>query len=312
MQYLGELLSLGVAGLWTVTALAADGASHRIGSLPVNVLRLLLSLVFLSVTLFAVTGSPLPLYADARTWFWLSMSGLVGYVFGDFCLFNCYLSIGSRFGQLFMTIAPIMAAITSWMFLGETLSMMQLLAMLVTLSGIAISVLTRKGDTHKLSLKLPLKGILLGIGAGIGQGVGLVLSKIGMNAYAVCIPADAPEAFNNVLPFASTFMRAITGALGFITMAILQKQTSSIRKGMKDAKAMGLVALTTFMGPFLGVSFSLMAVRYANAGVASTLMALVPALIILPHALIYKQKVEFKEVIGTFVSLAGVSLFFIQ
>lgn len=311
MQYLGETISLGVALLWTVTALAADGASRRIGSLNVNIFRMVLSLILLGATLWVVTGAPYPLYADAKTWFWLCLSGFVGYVFGDFCLFNCYLSIGSRFGQLFMTIAPLMAAITGWMFLGETLSWKEGIAMVVTLSGIAMSILTRKDGSKKLSLKLPLKGILLGIGAGIGQGVGLVLSKVGMIHYTACVPADAPASFDTILPFASTFIRAVVGALGFIAMAAFQKNLGSIKSGLKDRKGMGLVCLTTLMGPFLGVSLSLMAVRYANSGVASTLMALVPALIILPHCLIFHQKVTWKEVIGTFVSLAGVAIFFL-
>lgn len=311
MMYLGETISLVVAMLWTVTALAADGASRRMGSLTVNILRMLLSLVLLSLSLWIATGSPLPLYADSRTWFWLCMSGLVGYVFGDFCLFNSYLVIGSRFGQLFMTIAPLMAAITGWAFLGEVMSWKQLLAMLVTLGGIAMSILTRTGESHKLTFKLPLKGILLGIGAGVGQGVGLVLSKVGMVHYAECIPQDASAGFEMVLPFASTFMRAVVGALGFIAMAAFQKNLGSVRDGLHDRKGMMLVCLTTFMGPFLGVSLSLMAVRYANSGVASTLMALVPALIIIPHAVIYKQKVAVKEVVGTFVSLAGVAMFFL-
>ena len=57
--------------------------------------------------------------------------------------------------------------------------------MAVTLSGIAISILSRekaeeKSQKKKLGFTIPVKGILLGLGAGIGQGVGLVLSKIGM------------------------------------------------------------------------------------------------------------------------------------
>ena len=311
MPLVGETISLVVALLWTVTALAADGASKRIGSLSVNILRMLLSLVFLGITLWVTTGSPYPIYADSKTWMWLALSGLVGYVFGDFCLFNAYLVIGSRFGQLFMTIAPLVAAITGWMFLGETLELKQMLAMAVTLFGIGMSVLTRNGGEHKLSFKLPLKGILLGIGAGVGQGVGLVLSKVGMNYYTDCVPADAPASFGTMLPFASTFIRAVVGALGFLAMAWMQKSFGRLKSGLQDRKAMGLVCLTTLMGPFLGVSLSLMAVQYANAGVASTIMALTPALIIIPHVIIYKQKIEFKEVIGSFISLAGVALFFL-
>jgi drug/metabolite transporter (DMT)-like permease len=67
----------------------------------------------------------------------------------------------------------------------------------------------------------------------------------------------------------------------------------------------------TFFGPFLGVSLSLMAVQYTSAGIASTIMALTPIIILLPSKLIFKQVVTAKEVIGAFISVIGVSLFFI-
>ncbi|MCC8154070.1 MAG: EamA family transporter [Tannerellaceae bacterium] len=62
---------------------------------------------------------------------------------------------------------------------------------------------------------------------------------------------------------------------------------------------------------FWGVSFSLMAVQYTEAGIASTLMALTPIIIILPSYLFFKQPVTLKEIIGACISVAGVSLFFI-
>ena len=111
MAHLGEIISLLVAVSWTATALFADDASHRLGSLSVNVIRLTLGSVFLALILWFTIGAPYPRYADGQTWFWLALSALVGYLFGDFCLFNSYLVIGARFGQLFMTLAPPMAAI---------------------------------------------------------------------------------------------------------------------------------------------------------------------------------------------------------
>jgi drug/metabolite transporter (DMT)-like permease len=74
---------------------------------------------------------------------------------------------------------------------------------------------------------------------------------------------------------------------------------------------MKYTGLTTLFGPFIGVSLSLMAVQYARAGIASTLMALTPVLILFPYALIYKQKITPKEILGVIVSMTGVALFFL-
>ena len=310
MPYLGEIISLVVAVSWTVTAWFADKESHRVGAMVTNALRLSLAVVFLAVLLWFTVGRPYPVYADSRAWFWLSLSALVGYVFGDWCLFNCYLSIGARFGQLFMTIAPPTAAFAGWLLLGESLSWKAALAMLVTLAGIAISILSR-GDGRQVRLDLPLKGVLLGIGAGLGQGFGLVLSKIGMEHYAAAIPPDAPSLMETMLPFASTMIRAVIGGAGFLLILALQKNLGGFVKAVKDPVSMKYASLITLFGPALGVSLSLMAVRYANAGIASTLMALTPVIILLPEVLVNKKRIRFKEILGVVVSVTGVALFFL-
>jgi drug/metabolite transporter (DMT)-like permease len=308
-MYTGELIALSVALSWTVTALCAEVASRRMGSLTLNVIRMCLSLALLALTLWAFAGSPFPRYTDAHTWIWLSLSGFVGYVLGDYCLFNSYILIGSRFGQLFMTLAPPSAALAGWCILGETLSLKALAGMIVTMVGIGMSVL-HKGESHALSLKLPLKGILFGIGAGVGQGVGLVLSKVGMNYYEASIPAGADEV-TEMLPFAATFIRAITGAVGFLAVMALRRQWADLRAGLRDRRAMHMAWWATLTGPFIGVALSLMAVQYTEAGIASTLMALTPVFIIAPAHWCFGQKVTLGEVVGAVISVVGVSLFFV-
>lgn len=309
-MYLGEIISLAVAVSWTVTALFAEVASKRIGSLQFNVVRMFLSIVMLGLTLWCFTGSPVPLYANGDAWLWLSLSGFVGYLLGDYCLFNSYILIGSRFGQLFMTLAPIAAAFSAWAILGERMSFQAVVGMLVTISGIGLSVLNKGGGKHRLSLKLPLKGVLFGIGAGIGQGVGLVLSKVGMNHYVQSIPAGE-EMVADLMPFASTMIRAITGFVGFFLVMIFQKKLSTMSVALRNRKGMNAALWATFAGPFIGVSLSLMAVQYTEAGIASTLMALTPIFILWPSSFFFGQKVTAKEIAGAVISVVGVSLFFL-
>ena len=310
MNHLGEIISLSVAVSWTITALFADKASHRLGSMTANVVRLSLATFFLAILLWLTVGRPYPVYADGKTWLWLALSALVGYVFGDWCLFNSYLCIGARFGQLFMTLAPPMAAVAGRIILGETLSWKAWMAMGVTLCGIAISILSR-GEDHHVKLSLPVKGILLGLGAGLGQGVGLVLSKVGMQHYEAAVPAEAPALMDTMLPFASTLIRAVVGGAGFLLLMTLQKGLPELRKAAGDRTGMGYALIMTLFGPVIGVSLSLMAVQYTDAGIASTLMALTPVLILLPCAFIYRQKIRPKEIAGVCVSMLGVALFFL-
>ena len=307
-MYKGEIISLAVAISWTATAMAAEMASRRITPLGVNVLRMLLSLVFLAVLMWAVCGSPLPQYADAETWMWLSLSGFVGYVLGDYCLFNAYVLIGSRFGQLFMTLAPAAAAIFGFILLGERMSALAIVGMLTTMFGIGISVLSKGGEHHKLNLKLPLKGVLFGIGAGLGQGIGLVLSKVGMTHYETLI--QSPEALD-VMPFASTFMRAVIGLVGFSCVMFFTGKTRSVATAVRDRRGMLFVMIATILGPFIGVSLSLMATLHTSTGIAQTIMAMTPIFILLPSWYFFHQRVTFLEILGAIISVVGVTLFFV-
>lgn len=314
MNYLyGEILSLVVAVSWTATALFAEVATKRAGQLTVNVMRMVLSLVFLGTTLWAFTGQPLPTYADGTTWMWLSLSGFVGYVLGDYCLFNAYIVIGSRYGQLFMTLASPFAALAAWVLLGETLSWMALLGMAVCITGIAISILNKQASPSAPSERgnrMSTKGILLGIGAGAGQGIGLVLSKVGMTHYEMLVPASDIDAVN-MIPFASTMMRAVTGLISFSLAMGLTRKFHTIPKMIRDRKAMAAGLGAVILGPFIGVSLSLMAVQMAPAGIAQTLMSLTPILILWPSYLLFHTRITWRDVLGAVIAVAGVCLFFI-
>ncbi len=151
MAYLGELISIGVAFSWTATALLSEFGSKRLGNLTLNVLRMALALLFSVVLFLVAVGSPLPAGGTLEAYGWMLLSGLVGYVIGDYCLFQCYIIIGSSYGQLFMSLAPLSAAFMAWVMIGQQMTPMSVLAMLVTLSGISISVLgrTEHHPSHK-------------------------------------------------------------------------------------------------------------------------------------------------------------------
>ena len=312
-MFIGELISLGVALSWTATALFAEVGSKRMGSLPFNTIRMTLSLLFLALTLWLVMGVPYPRYADVSTWTWLLLSGVVGYVIGDYCLMQGYIHIGSRFGQLFMTLSAPTAALTGRLLLGEQMRPIAILGMVITLSGIALSILSKSDGSnhHGIRFKLPAKGIFFAAMAGICQGFGLVLSKVGLTYYDAALTAAGisgdsvfvhavlllPVSVN--MSFAATTIRAYIDGL------------AQLRHAVNDRKAMWCVLASTIFGPFIGVSASLLATQYTSAGIAQTLFALTPILIIAPAALLFHQKVTLREVLGAVISVIGVCLFFV-
>lgn len=295
-NHIGEFAALLTTFFWTITSLTFESASHKIGSVAVNILKLIIGLFFLSVFTLFSRGMLLPTDATIENWLWLTLSGLVGFVFGDLFLFKSYTIIGSRFSMLIMTLVPPITALFSFIIIGEKMTLLHYLGMTLTFSGIALAIFSRKGKGEKLSLKLSPRGIIYAIGGAVGQALGLVLSKFGMRDYD---------------PFAATQIRVIAGIAGFSILVTVLSRWGIVKAATKNRSGMRLTSIGAFFGPFLGVSFSLIAIKYTEAGIASTIMALVPVFIILPAVILYKQKVTLSEVIGAIVSVAGVALFFL-
>jgi drug/metabolite transporter (DMT)-like permease len=292
----GEFSALGVAACWTMSSLFFEKAGNRIGSLSVNIIRLAMAIVFLGLGTWVTRGMFLPLDATPEQWFWLSLSGFVGFFLGDLCLFRSYLIIGSRMAQLVMTLAPPITALIGFTILGEHLSLLQTLGISITVAGICVAMLGKE-EGEKLNFKVPLKGFLLAFGGALGQAIGLILSKKGIGSY------DA---------MAATQIRAFTGGICFLLLVTFLRHWGNIRQAFGDRRGIGSVLLGSFFGPVVGVALSLFAIQHTEAGVAATLMGLVPIFIILPSAVMFKQRITLYEVVGAFISVGGSVLLFLK
>ncbi len=302
-SHLGEYAALLTAVFWTITAIAFESAGKKVGSLSTNLIRLFLAFVFIGIYSQITRGSFIPLGATAHNWIWLSLSGFIGFVIGDLLLFEAYVVIGSRISMLIMSLTPPITAFMGWLIMGETLTRQNMLGMVLTITGIMLVVIDRKsnikteGKTRKkMKLNYPIVGILLAFGGAVGQGSGLVLSKYGMQDFD---------------PFAATQIRVITGFVGFAILFFILKRWKKVFSAIKDKQAMTRLSIGAFFGPFLGVSFSLLSVKYTTTGIASTIMAIVPVLIIPPAIIFFKEKITLKEVIGSIIAVGGVALFFL-
>jgi drug/metabolite transporter (DMT)-like permease len=304
-SHLGELFALLTAIFWTTTSLSFQQATRRAGSLSVNVLRLIIAFFIFGIISYFSRGLFLPFDAGTHQWIWMSVSGLIGFVFGDYFLFKSYELISARISMLIMSLSAPMAAFISWFLLGETMNFISLIAMFITIFGIMMVITEKKKlDDEKAEIKnkkiqfsFSPKGMLFAFFGSIGQALGLVLSKYGMQDYNV---------------FAATQIRIITGCIGFIILISLIKRWPKVKQAVSDKISMKFIVIGSIFGPFLGVYVSLLAVKYTTVGIASTIMAIIPVLIIPPAILLYKEKVTLKEVIGAFIALGGIVLFFIN
>ena len=296
MPLLGELSALLTAVLWSCSALIFTTATKRVGSFQVNITRLILAVVYLSF-LILLMGYDINL---SRTQIMnLSISGVIGLSLGDTFLFKAFQEIGARISMLFMSLAPAIAALLAYLFLGETLSVIAILGIAITVFGVSIVVLDRGGNLSERVI-LTTSGVVYALLGAIGQGVGLIFAKMAFR-----------EAEIN--GFVASTIRIAASLILLLPVAVMTRRYKNpIRIFSEDKKAFWYTALGSVLGPFLGISFSLIAIEYTNVGVAATIMAITPILMLPLVRLIYKEKLAWRAILGAFIAVAGVALLFLR
>jgi drug/metabolite transporter (DMT)-like permease len=296
MMLIGELSALLTSFLWSGTSLAFASAARRVGSLQLNIDRLILAFIFLFATILIfnidVTLSSTQIIA-------LAVSGIIGLVIGDTFLFAAYNHIGPRLSMLMMALAPAMSAVLAYIFLGETLSSWAVLGMVVTLGGLALVVSERK-EVPSSEYKVSKLGYFYAFMGALGQAAGLLFAKAAFDE-------------GDINGFTATFIRIFTSVIIIVPLSLVfRRYKNPVKIYQSDRKALTLTLAGTIMGPYLGITFSLIAVANTKVGIASTLMSLMPVIMLPMLKYIYKEKLSLRAVTGAVLAVAGVAVLFLR
>jgi len=296
MSYIGELSALLTACLWAGSAMVFASAIKRTGSFQVNITRLILAAIYLIIFIL-VLGLDLKL--SLRQYANLCISGFIGLSLGDTFLFKAFQEIGARISMLIMSLAPAIAATLAYYFLGETISFLGVIGIGVTLFGIGIVVFDRSDRTSEKNIA-SVAGISYALLGAVGQGVSLIFAKMAFQE-------------SNVNGFVASAIRIISSLIFLLPLAMMTSRFESpLRMLKKDRRAFILTALGAMFGSFLGISFSLIAIGNTDVGVAATIMAIVPIIMLPIVRIIYKEKLNWRAVSGAFVAVGGVALLFLR
>lgn len=299
---MGESAAILTSCLWTFSCILFTSAGRRFGSFSVNAYRTLMAIGLLVCAHVVLLGTLLPL-ASSGQWFWMGLSGIVGLGIGDFGLFAAYVTIGPRRSVLIQSSAPIFASLGAFWMLGETFSLLSVLGIAITLTGIIVVLLEReKKSEEKLEAKnRKAWGVLFGLISAMGQGFGLVLSKKGMYL-------GTSVAMN---PVSAALIRMMLAGLFIWTIALFAGKRVDLRRAVKDTVGIKYTAAGAVVGPFLGMTLSMVAVADTQAGIAQTLMSLMPILIIPVVWIIYRERTSWRGILGAFVAIIGVAILFL-
>lgn len=187
--------------------------------------------------------------------------------------------------------------------LGEVLPTFAVVGIAVTLTGVIVVIMEaqeRSGE-EPVSKRPKTYGVFLALIGAIGQGFGLVFAKKG-------IDLDPRMTLD---PISATLMRLILGALSLWVVMLLAGKLPELHEAIKNREGITHTAVGAFIGPFLGITLSMVAVTYTQTGVAQTLMSLMPVLIIPTVWILNKQRTSWRGIVGAVIAVIGVSILFL-
>ncbi|MCW8961938.1 MAG: DMT family transporter [Ignavibacteriaceae bacterium] len=293
---IGEISALATAFCWSITSYAFTNVSRRIGAIQVNIDRMVLASVML-ISIVGVFGVSLTLSSDQISN--LVISGILGLVLGDSFLFKSFQLIGARLGIIIMAAVPVLSTILAFFFLNEIISLLGMFGMLLTIVGILIVVLERKVPQEN-KITISKIGIFYGFLGALGQASGLIFAKFAFQG-------------GELNGFAASFIRLFSASIIILPLAaIFRKYKNPFGIYPKDSYSTKVILIGTIFGPVLGITGSLIAIEYAKVGIASTLMATMPIIMLPISRFYFKEKLDWKAIIGAFVAVIGTAIIFLR
>lgn len=296
MGYAGEFAALGTALCWAVGSNLFAAAGRRMGAAVLNRLRLTVAAVLLSGALLALRGTPWPAWATPTEVGLLALSGLVGFVFGDTWFFRALVILGPGRAALVNSLSPLFTVAIAWPVLREAPGPLALLGIAMTLAGVTFVLLERaRGAPAEIHGSMAA-GIGAGLLGAIGQSCGYVLSKLAMR--------DGLDALS------ATVVRVLVAVVGVWALTLARGAGRKTLAALRDRRASAFMLGGSVFGPFLGVTLSLVALQFIEAGVAASIIASSPVLAILIAARFHRERLTAAYLVGALVAVAGVIVLF--
>lgn len=300
---LGLLAACTTLVSWSFGTIVFLRASRSIDPGLLNRTRLLLAVGATAVLCCIVEGWwPWEIFTDSAwdEWLWLGLSGIIGLTIGDLFGFTSLRILGARRQSVVGTMAPAAAALVGFGVLGETLTLIDIVAMALSIFGVmfAMSSAQERTDVHREGYGSFSLGILLALGGAVCQGAGLVVAKLGLHAHD-----------GNISPFHATFMRMSVGFVGTYVLDVIRRAPHRpLREAFADRSAARAMYLGVLFGPIIGVTCSLIAARHLDVAVAQTIMSMVPFVVMGISSVVDRQPLPWRSVVGAVIAVVGVVL----
>lgn len=285
---LGELFSLLSAALWAVGVILYRQLGATLPPLQLNLLKNLLVLCMVVPAIPLVHGFAPPSFSMAEIGVALA-SGAIGIALADTLYFRALNQLGAgRMGVLGNFYSPAVIGL-SFVFLGERLTLVQLIGFGLVSLGVFL-VAERRADDH-------------GGGRALIKGLGIGLLAILLMAVAIVMVKRTLE----VQPLLwVTGVRLVGATIGLLALSMLFRSRGPMLPPLRGLPWRKLL-LAAFVGQFLSMVFWLGGYKFTSASVAAILSESSSVFILLLAWAWLKEPLSRRAVVGVALTIGGVA-----
>lgn len=288
--FTGEFLALISAVLWAVAIILFRVSGKTIHPLGLNLSKNTVSFILVGLTMFLLGEKfllPLPL----SDYLLFLLSGLIGLGLSDTLLFAGLNRLGaSRLAIINCSYSPFMI-ILSVIFLGERLTVMQIIGVLLIITSVWI--LSSREKTQETSPPKLTSGIIFGLSAMMTQAISIVMIK---------------PTLNHLPLLWSTELRTL-GGLIFLGLAFLfHPLHREILQPLLQLKNWKYIFLASFLGSYLAIIAWLGGMKYTLVSIAAALSQTNIIFIFILGVIFLKEKLTPGKILAFLGGLVGSAL----
>mgnify|MGYP002713102700 CR=1 FL=1 len=327
MELIGQAAAVAAALSFSITSTLLTLAGRRYS--PTLVMRgsLPIGLVCILLLHWITTGGIYPATEPMR-WVYLSVSGMIGFWLGSVSIVNAFALIGPRLSLLIGALGPVFSTILAFIFLGQTLELIAVVGIVITISGIVWVVTDGNQDSRRnLSPEKFRLGVLFALGGAVGQASSFVLSSQGLKPNVDTVFAAMDTSFKLIMsdhvadflanpagfnPLTASLMRLTAGVIAVWAAAVLRgKVRYTFTTLLEHRTALRQLSMGAISGPVMGASLVLVALQNAPVGIASTLANITPIFLIPIGRFVFGETITQRAIVGTGITVIGTAILFL-
>jgi drug/metabolite transporter (DMT)-like permease len=233
----------------------------------------------------------------------LFVSGMIGFGMGDWALFEALPRLGAGLTVLMcQCLAPPIAAVTEWLWLGTTMTGLQVFSSALILVGVVVAMAPVRGEEIPAGHRGV--GLIFGMIAALGQGCSAAMSRDAFERSRA-----AGFALDGI---SSAYQRLWGGALviGLLLMVRLwregRRRAAEIDAPVHWRRAWPWTVTNALVGPALGVSCYQWALKEAPSSLVLPIVAVTPLVAMLLALLLEGTRPSKRALAGGVLAVAGV------